>query len=98
MCAESCHRYTQNYDFGFGLHLDKAAQCVRTVGDIDAAAKQAAAAAALTGRQTANDGATDLSLLRKLRPLPIGLDFHSLGEKAATGVSSVNHQLFQPCL
>lgn len=75
--------FTQNYDFGFGCHLDIARSCSsdphsHVCGSSILEPQPAGSCNSMTLLTAAP--------LHKLRPLPIGLDFHSLSQKAASGV------------
>ena len=64
--------FTQNYDFGFGCHLDIARSCCSEPH--------------VTSSCSNSASLLSNAPLHKLKPLPIGLDFHSLSQKATSGV------------
>jgi tRNA U38,U39,U40 pseudouridine synthase TruA len=86
--------FTQNYDFGFGCHLDLAQSCCCCSSDMYDVHGSNSRPALNSGDGDCGGSDTDVRALldlgaaplHKLRPLPIGLDFHSLSQKAVGGV------------
>ena len=74
--------FTQNYDFGFGCHLDIARSCCSDPSVLvdDSVARTPGSI------KNCSSNLLALAPLHKLRPLPIGVDFHSLSQKAVSGV------------
>lgn len=88
--------FTQNYDFGFGCHLEIARSCC---SDPSVLVDDSVSRTPESINNCNSLSLLTVAPLHKLRPLPIGVDFHSLSQKAVSGVvyrgmraSSAEHQ------